>query len=135
MAPLLIPVVTVRHVRVGVFRAGSVFVHARISVLTAELLAYPKIGVGGVSVLSGADWGNLTHGPDLGPSEPIFGPSALCAVTALGVPMVGSPAIRRLIAVPEPVTGELRGKIKIAQRLAAAFLIVAIISMVLARYA
>lgn len=135
MSQYVIPAVTAFHVLVGVFWAGSVFVLARNPDFPAERLAYPQIGGAALVVLSGGYLWGLTQGTGFRHSQQILGAGALCALAALGVLLIGLPAVRQLRAYPESGIGALRGKVAIIQRLAAGLLTIAIICMVVARYA
>jgi hypothetical protein len=123
------------HVLVGVFWAGSTFALSRTGAAGVEQLAIPQLGAAVVAVLTGAVlWRFFQNGP-LGTSGKILAVGIACALLAGGVQAVlGLRTIRRLGRAEPAEAGRLRGRLAIAQRVAAALLTVTVISMAAARY-
>jgi hypothetical protein len=123
------------HVLVGVFWAGSTFALARTGAAGAEQLAVPQLGAAVVAVVTGAMlWHFFQNGP-LGTSGRILIVGIACALLAGGIQgVLGMPTIRRLSRAEPAEAGRLRGRLAVAQRLAAALLLVTVICMAAARY-
>jgi hypothetical protein len=123
------------HVLVGVFWAGSTFALSRTGAAGAEQLAVPQMGAAAVAVVTGAVlWHFFQNGP-FGTSGQVLAVGIACALVAGGIQgFFGMRTLRRLGRAEPAEAGRLRGRVVVAQRAAAALLLVTVICMAAARY-
>jgi hypothetical protein len=128
MPVTLIAALTI-HVLAGVFWAGTSFALARTGGPGGERLFRPQMGAALVTVVAGGYLWSTVH-----PPAGLLGVGAAAALVAAGVQgALGGRSIRRLRqGAISPAAAQTM--IAIAQRVAAALLALAIISMVAARY-
>ncbi len=122
------------HVVTAVFWGGVTFVLARTGAANGERLFRPQLGSATLAVIAGVVLWGLLHRGGFGPMERVLAGGALAAVIAAGVQgAMGGPAVRRLRA--DPSDSAARGRLALAQRIAAGLLVITLICMVTARYA
>jgi hypothetical protein len=115
------------HGLAGVFWAGSTFTLARTGGLGGERLFRPQMGAAAFAVLSGAYLWSLVH-----PASVVLMIGAAAALVAAGVQgALGGPAVRKF-GGGELAEAEARGRIALAQRIAAGLLALTVITMVVA---
>jgi hypothetical protein len=105
------------HVLGGVFWAGSTFAIVRSEGAGAPALFGPQMGAATITVLAGVGLWGILHRGSPGPMEHVLTLGAVCAIAAAGF----QGAMRR----KNPLKG---------QRIAAALLVVTVISMAISRY-
>jgi hypothetical protein len=126
----------VLHVLSGVFWAGTTFVLARIGGDQASQLFWPQMGAATVVVLTGALLWNLVHRGTLGTLQGyILALGAFCALLAAGVQgATGAPTLQKLLGAEATERSRVCRHVPTGQRVAAAFLTIAVTCMAAARY-
>jgi hypothetical protein len=120
------------HLLTAIFWAGTTFTLARTGGAGAERLFRPQMGAATIALLAGVYLWTTFH--PSGASATVLGIGALAAIAAAGVQ--GALGARAIRAVRSNELSEIDGRVRIvlAQRIAAALLVVTIICMVVARY-
>jgi hypothetical protein len=127
---IILILATVLHVLPAVAWAGFTFVMARTATANIESLFAPQMGAGVIAALTGGGLWSLTHAQAFGAAEMVLAVGALAAITALVTQAVSAgPVVRKLHDQPQ-----LRRRVAIGQRIAAALVGVAIVCMAGARY-
>lgn len=123
------------HVLAAISWAGSTFALARLAGGGSERLFAPQMIAAGLAVLSGGYlWRTLHHGV-FETMEKVLGIGVAAALLALIIQLfVAGPALRNLYRQGSDADVQ-RSRIAIAQRVAAALLVVTALSMAAARYA
>ncbi len=133
MNAVIVIAITV-HVLASVFWAGSTFTLARIAGLGGARLVYPQTGAAAIVMLTGAYLWTKLHDAGIGRAEQILIGGIAAALLAFAVQAVVGlrtlNALRRRQLSEDPA----RGRIAVAQRFAAALLVITVISMASARY-
>ncbi|MDH7798883.1 MULTISPECIES: hypothetical protein [unclassified Beijerinckia] len=128
-------IVAVLHVLPAVFWAGTTFMLARTAGAGAEQLAIPQMGAAAVTVIAGVALWVVLHLDGSGTMERVLAVGAGCAIVAAGLQALSLPAVWRLrTAASEADAAASRGRIAIAQRVAAGLLAVAVVCMAVSRY-
>jgi hypothetical protein len=125
----IVIVLIVLHVVTGVFWAGSSFVLARTGGLLVEKLAFPQFGAGIATLCMGlATWLLALRGLPPTPGFHVLGIGAACAVLALIVQATALPTVKTLKGAQADSLPQWR-RVVISQRVAAVFLLLAVLAM------
>jgi hypothetical protein len=123
------------HVLAGVFWAGSTFALARTRGAMGDQLAFPQAGAATLAILTGATLWLWLHCASFERSEQVLGFGAACAIIALLIQLSGLPAARRIRSATAAELDRLRGALALRQRPAAGLLAIAVVCMVVPKYA
>jgi hypothetical protein len=94
------------------------------------------MGAAVIVVATGGLLWYLVHPGSFGTTEQLLAVGAFCAFVAAGVQgMSGGSALRKLSIADESEASRLRHRVAIGQRVAAAFLMITVTCMAVARYA
>src|ERR1700737_3312018 len=133
-APLIVPLLL--HILSGVFWAGTTFALARTGANQTDQFFRPQMGAAVIVVATGGLLWDLVHPGSFGTTEQILAVGVFCAFVAAGVQgMSGGSALRKLSIVDESEASRLRHRVATGQRVAAAFLMITVTCMAVARYA
>src|ERR1700730_9241943 len=127
-------VTLVLHILSGVFWAGTTFALARTGANQTDQFFRPQMGAAVIVVATGGLLWYLVHPGSFGTTEQILAVGVFCAFVAAGV-MSGGSALRKLSIADESEASRLRHRVAIGQRVAAAFLMITVTCMAVARYA
>jgi hypothetical protein len=126
----------VLHILSGVFWAGTTFALARTGANQTDQLFRPQMGAAVIVVATGGLLWYLVHPGSFGTTEQILAVGVFCAFVAAGVQgMSGGSALRKLSIADESEASRLRHRVATGQRVAAAFLMMTVTCMAVARYA
>jgi hypothetical protein len=126
----------VLHILSGVFWAGTTFALARTGAYQADQFFRPQMGAVVIVVATGGLLWYLVHPGSFGTTEQILAVGVFSAFVAAGVQGIsGGPALRKLSLAGESEVSRLRHRVATGQRVAAAFLMIAVTCMAAARYA
>ena len=129
-------VTLVLHILSGVFWAGTTFALARTGANQTDQFFRPQMGAAVIVVATGGLLWYLVHPGSFGTTEQILAVGVFCAFVAAGIQgMSGGSALRKLSIVDESEASRLRHRVATGQRVAAAFLMIAVTCMAAARYA
>jgi hypothetical protein len=129
-------VTLVLHILSGVFWAGTTFALARTGANQTDQLFRPQMGAAVIVVATGGLLWYLVHPGSFGTTEQLLAVGAFCAFVAAGVQgMSGGSALRKLSIADESEASRLRHRVATGQRVAAAFLMITVTCMAVARYA
>ena len=129
-------VTLVLHILSGVFWAGTTFAVARTGANQTDQFFRPQMGAAVIVVATGGLLWYLVHPGSFGTTEQILAVGVFCAFVAAGVQgMSGGSALRKLSIVDESEASRLRHRVATGQRVAAAFLMITVTCMAVARYA
>ena len=129
-------VTLVLHILSGVFWAGTTFALARTGANQTDQFFRPQMGAAVIVVATGGLLWYLVHPGSFGTTEQLLAVGAFCAFVAAGVQgMSGGSALRKLSIADESEASRLRHRVAIGQRVAAAFLMITVTCMAVARYA
>lgn len=129
-------VTLVLHILSGVFWAGTTFALARTGGNQTDQLFRPQMGAAVIVVATGGLLWYLVHPGSFGTTEQLLAVGAFCAFVAAGVQgMSGGSALRKLSIADESEASRLRHRVATGQRVAAAFLMLTVTCMAVARYA
>jgi hypothetical protein len=129
-------VTLVLHILSGVFWAGTTFALARTGANQTDQLFRPQMGAAVIVVATGGLLWYLVHPGSFGTTEQILAVGVFCAFVAAGVQgMSGGSALRKLSIADESEASRLRHRVATGQRVAAAFLMITVTCMAVARYA
>ena len=129
-------VTLVLHILSGVFWAGTTFALARTGANQTDQLFRPQMGAAVIVVATGGLLWYLVHPGSFGTTEQILAVGVFCAFVAAGVQgMSGGSALRKLSTADESEASRLRHRVATGQRVAAAFLMITVTCMAVARYA
>jgi hypothetical protein len=129
-------VTLVLHFLSGVFWAGTTFALARTGANQTDQFFRPQMGAAVIVVATGGLLWYLVHPGSLGTTEQILAVGVFCAFVAAGVQGVsGGSALRKLSIADESEASRLRHRVATGQRVAAAFLMITVTCMAVARYA
>ena len=129
-------VTLVLHFLSGVFWAGTTFALARTGANQTDQFFRPQMGAAVIVVATGGLLWYLVHPGSFGTTEQILAVGVFCAFVAAGVQgMSGGSALRKLSIVDESEASRLRHRVATGQRVAAAFLMITVTCMAVARYA
>jgi hypothetical protein len=129
-------VTLVLHILSGVFWAGTTFALARTGANQTDQFFRPQMGAAVIVVATGGLLWYLVHPGSFGTTEQILAVGVFCAFVAAGVQgMSGGSALRKLSIVDESEASRLRHRVATGQRVAAAFLMITVTCMAVARYA
>jgi hypothetical protein len=129
-------VTLVLHFLSGVFWAGTTFAFARTGANQTDQFFRPQMGAAVIVVATGGLLWYLVHPWSFGTTEQILAVGVFCAFVAAGVQGVsGGSALRKLSIAGESEASRLRHRVATGQRVAAAFLMITVTCMAVARYA
>jgi hypothetical protein len=129
-------VTLVLHILSGVFWAGTTFALARTGANQTDQFFRPQMGAAVIVVATGGLLWYLVHPGSFGTTEQLLAVGAFCAFVAAGVQgMSGGSALRKLSIADESEASRLRHRVATGQRVAAAFLMLTVTCMAVARYA
>jgi hypothetical protein len=129
-------VTLVLHILSGVFWAGTTFALARTGANQTDQFFRPQMGAAVIVVATGGLLWYLVHPGSFGTTEQILAVGVFCAFVAAGVQGVsGGSALRKLSIADESEASRLRHRVATGQRVAAAFLMLTVTCMAVARYA
>ena len=129
-------VTLVLHFLSGVFWAGTTFALARAGANQTDQFFRPQMGAAVIVVATGGLLWYLVHPGSFGTTEQILAVGVFCAFIAAGVQGVsGGSALRKLSIGGESEASRLRHRVATGQRVAAAFLMITVTCMAVARYA
>jgi hypothetical protein len=129
-------VTLVLHILSGVFWAGTTFALARTGDNQTDQFFRPQMGAAIIVVATGGLLWYLVHPGSFGTTEKILAVGVFCAFVAAGVQgMSGGSALRKLSIADESEVSRLRHRVATGQRVAAAFLMITVTCMAVARYA
>jgi len=129
-------VTLVLHFLSGVFWAGTTFALARTGANQTDQFFRPQMGAAVIVVATGGLLWYLVHPGSFGTTEQILAVGVFCAFVAAGVQgMSGGSALRKLSIADESDASRLRHRVATGQRVAAAFLMLTVTCMAVARYA
>lgn len=128
----IVVIVLCLHLLTAIFWAGTTFTLARTGGAGAERLFGPQMGAATIALLAGVYLWTTFH--PTGMSATVLGIGALAAIAAAGVQGALGARAMRAIQSKALSEAERRARIVLAQRIAAALLVVTIICMVVARY-
>jgi hypothetical protein len=129
-------VTLVLHILSGVFWAGTTFALARTGANQTDQFFRPQMGAAVIVVATGGLLWYLVHPGNFGTTEQILAVGVFCAFVAAGVQgMSGGSALRKLSTADESEASRLRHRVATGQRVAAAFLMITVTCMAVARYA
>ena len=129
-------VTLVLHILSGVFWAGTTFALARTGANQTDQFFRPQMGAAVIVVATGGLLWYLVHPGSFGTTEQILAVGVFCAFVAAGVQGVsGGSALRKLSIADESEASRLRHRVATGQRVAAAFLMITVTCMAVARYA
>jgi hypothetical protein len=129
-------VTLVLHFLSGVFWAGTTFALARTGANQTDQFFRPQMGAAVIVVATGGLLWYLVHPGSFGTTEQILAVGVFCAFVAAGVQgMSGGSALRKLSIAGESEASRLRHRVATGQRVAAAFLMLTVTCMAVARYA
>ena len=129
-------VTLVLHFLSGVFWAGTTFALARAGANQTDQFFRPQMGAAVIVVATGGLLWYLVHPGSFGTTEQILAVGVFCAFVAAGVQGVsGGSALRKLSIAGESEASRLRHRVATGQRVAAAFLMITVTCMAVARYA
>ena len=126
-------VTLVLHFLSGVFWAGTTFALARTGANQTDQFFRPQMGAAVIVVATGGLLWYLVHPGSFGTTEQILAVGVFCAFVAAGVQ--GGSALRKLSIGGESEASRLRHRVATGQRVAAAFLMLTVTCMAVARYA
>jgi hypothetical protein len=122
------------HILSGAFWAGTTFALARAGANQADQFFRPQMGAAVIVVATGGLLWYLVHPGSFGTTEQILAVGVFCAFVAAGVQgMSTGPVLRKVSIAGESEV--LRHRVATGQRVAAAFLMIAVTCMATARYA
>jgi hypothetical protein len=126
-------VTLVLHFLSGVFWAGTTFALARTGANQTDQFFRPQMGAAVIVVATGGLLWYLVHPGSFGTTEQILAVGVFCAFVAAGVQGVsGGSALRKVSITDEFEASRLRHRVA---RVAAAFLMLTVTCMAVARYA
>jgi hypothetical protein len=129
-------VTLVLHFLSGVFWAGTTFALARTGANQTDQFFRPQMGAAVIVVATGGLLWYLVHPGSFGTTEQILAVGVFCAFVAAGVQGIsGGSALRKLSIAGESEASRLRHRVATGQRVAAAFLMLTVTCMAVARYA
>ena len=129
-------VTLVLHFLSGVFWAGTTFALARTGANQTDQFFRPQMGAAVIVVATGGLLWYLVHPGSFGTTEQILAVGVFCAFVAAGVQGIsGGSALRKLSIAGESEASRLRHRVATGQRVAAAFLMITVTCMAVARYA
>jgi hypothetical protein len=129
-------VTLVLHILSGVFWAGTTLALARTGANQANQFFRPQMGAAVIVVATGSLLWYLVHPGSFGTTEQILAVGVFCAFVAAGFQgMSGGSALRKLSIADESEASRLRHRVATGQRVAAAFLMLTVTCMAVARYA
>jgi len=129
-------VTLVLHILSGVFWAGTTFALARTGANQTDQFFRPQMGAAVIVVATGGLLWYLVHPGSFGTTEQILAVGVFCAFVAAGVQGVsGGSALRKVSITDEFEASRLRHRVATGQRVAAAFLMLTVTCMAVARYA
>jgi hypothetical protein len=129
-------VTLVLHFLSGVFWAGTTFALARTGADQTDQFFRPQMGAAVIVVATGGLLWYLVHPGSFGTTEQILAVGVFCAFVAAGVQGIsGGSALRKLSIAGESEASRLRHRVATGQRVAAAFLMLTVTCMAVARYA
>jgi hypothetical protein len=129
-------VTLVLHFLSGVFWAGTTFALARAGANQTDQFFRPQMGAAVIVVATGGLLWYLVHPGSFGTTEQILAVGVFCAFIAAGVQGVsGGSALRKLSIAGESEASRVRHRVATGQRVAAAFLMITVTCMAVARYA
>jgi hypothetical protein len=129
-------VTLVLHILSGVFWAGTTFALARTGANQTDQFFRPQMGAAVIVVATGGLLWYLVHPGSFGTTEQILAVGVFCAFVAAGVQgMSGGSALRKLSIADESEASRLHHRVATGQRVAAAFLMITVTCMAVARYA
>ena len=129
-------VTLVLHILSGVFWAGTTFALARTGANQTDQFFRPQMGAAVIVVATGGLLWYLVHPGSFGTTEQILAVGVFCAFVAAGVQGVsGGSALRKVSITDEFEASRLRHRVATGQRVAAAFLMITVTCMAVARYA
>lgn len=129
-------VTLVLHFLSGVFWAGTTFALARTGANQTDQFFRPQMGAAVIVVATGGLLWYLVHPGSFGTTEQILAVGVFCAFVAAGVQGVsGGSALRKLSIAGESEASRVRHRVATGQRVAAAFLMITVTCMAVARYA
>ena len=129
-------VTIVLHFLSGVFWAGTTFALARTGANQTDQFFRPQMGAAVIVVATGGLLWYLVHPGSFGTTEQILAVGVFCAFVAAGVQGVsGGSALRKVSITDEFEASLLRHRVATGQRVAAAFLMLTVTCMAVARYA
>ena len=129
-------VTLVLHILSGVFWAGTTFALARTGANQTDQFFRPQMGAAVIVVATGGLLWYLVHPGSFGTTEQILAVGVFCAFVAAGIQgMSGGSALRKLSIAGESEASRLRHRVATGQRVAAAFLMITVTCMAVARYA
>ena len=129
-------VTLVLHILSGVFWAGTTFALARTGANQTDQFFRPQMGAAVIVIATGGLLWYLVHPGSFGTTEQILAVGVFCAFVAAGVQgMSGGSALRKLSIADESEASRLRHRVATGQRVAAAFLMITVTCMAVARYA
>ncbi|MFZ1089255.1 MAG: hypothetical protein WAN75_08320 [Xanthobacteraceae bacterium] len=129
-------VTLVLHFLSGVFWAGTTFALARTGANQTDQFFRPQMGAAVIVVATGGLLWYLVHPGSFGTTEQILAVGVFCAFVAAGVQGVsGGSALRKVSITDEFEASRLRHRVATGQRVAAAFLMLTVTCMAVARYA
>ena len=129
-------VTLVLHILSGVFWAGTTFALARTGANQTDQFFRPQMGAAVIVVATGGLLWYLVHPGSFGTTEQILAVGVFCAFVAAGIQgMSGGSALRKLSIAGESEASRLRHRVATGQRVAAAFLMLTVTCMAVARYA
>ena len=128
-------VILVLHILSGVFWAGTTLVWARTGANQADQFLRPQIGAAVIVLATGALLWHLVHPGSFGTTEQILAAGVLCAFVAAGVQGVSGGSALRKLSIAGESEASLRHRVATGQRVAAAFLMITVTCMAVARYA
>ena len=129
-------VTLVLHILSGVFWAGTTFALARTGANQTDQFFRPQMGAAVIVVATGGLLWYLVHPGSFGTKEQILAVGVFCAFVTAGVQgVLGGLALRKLSIADESEASRLRHRAATGQRVAAAFLMLTVTCMAVARYA
>jgi len=129
-------VTLVLHFLSGVFWAGTTFALARTGANQTDQFFRPQMGAAVIVVATGGLLWYLVHPGSFGKTDQILAVGVFCAFVAAGVQGVsGGSALRKVSITDEFEASRLRHRVATGQRVAAAFLMLTVTCMAVARYA
>ena len=128
-------VTLVLHILSGVFWAGTTFALARTGANQTDQFFRPQMGAAVIVVATGGLLWYLVHPGSFGTTEQILAVGVFCAFIAAGVQGVSGGSALRKLSIAGESEASLRHRVAIGQRVAAAFLMITVTCMAVARYA
>ena len=129
-------VTLVLHFLSGVFWEGTTFALARTGANQTDQFFRTQMGAAVIVVATGGLLWYLVHPGSFGTTEQILAVGVFCAFVAAGVQGVsGGSALRKVSITDEFEASRLRHRVATGQRVAAAFLMLTVTCMAVARYA